>query len=72
MMFKKEDALERFIEHGNRCMFHYADDSGKEWDQGDREKLAALKIWNEHPHLHEDMKDIAQEYQFFWFLNSLE
>ena len=68
----KEDTLEKFIQHGNRCMFHFADDSGKEWDQGEREKLAAMRVWYDNPHLHEDMLYIAQEYQFHWFINSLE
>ena len=60
--------LNRFTKHGKDASFHYADDTGKEWGSGDREKRDALVLFDSNPALQKEMREIAKG--FLWSLKS--
>ena len=62
------NVLMRFKDHGKMASFHYADDSCKEWGLGDKQKAAALKLFDDNPELQNDMRLIARG--FIWSLES--
>ena len=57
-----------FVTHGKDASFHYADDSGKEWGQGDIDKRAALAIFDAHPEMEAKFREAAKG--FLWSLSS--
>ena len=50
------DPMTEYLRLAGKASFHYADDSCKEWDLGNDAKQAALKIFDAHPELHEQMR----------------
>ena len=60
--------VETFKQHGMKASYHYADDSGKEWGHGSREKKLALILFDDNPDLQAEMREIAS--QFLWSLQS--
>ena len=56
--------LSSFEQHGKDASYHYADDSGKEWQLGTLERDKALDIWRSHKYLTEEMKVIGKG--FLW------
>jgi len=58
------DPLENYFSLARKASFHYADDSGKEWDLAGKAKRAALEIFDAHPELHKEMRAI----QTLWSL----
>ena len=60
--------LKAFKTHGRKASYHFADDSGVEWQNGYASKKAALKIFDENPELHEQMRKIAVD--FLWSLKT--
>ena len=59
--------LEKFNKLGNQASCHFADDSGSEWGVGNKLKNEALDLYESHPELQEDMRDIAVG--FLWSLS---
>lgn len=51
---------------GIEASTHLADDSGREWQQGYDLKAQALALFDAHPELHEQMREIASG--FLWVL----
>ena len=58
------DAVEQFKTHGMSASYHYADDSGKEWNLGDAEKAKALAVFDENPDHQAEMREVAKG--FLW------
>lgn len=58
--------LTEFNELGRLASFHYADDSGREWTQADAAKRQALALFDAHPELQAEMREIAKP--FLWSL----
>ena len=46
-----------------KASYHFADDSGKEWGLAYKAKSEALEIFDAHPDLQAEMREIAK-----WFL----
>jgi hypothetical protein len=65
---KVDDILEEFERAGRTASFHYADDSGQEWNHGDAALKDALKLFDKHPQLHDKMRLIALS--FLWSLKA--
>ena len=59
--------LNQFDRAGRQASYHYADDTGGEWNQGDDWKRKALAIYDAHPELHLRMRVIARG--FLWSLD---
>lgn len=59
-----EEILAEFDSLGGTASFHYADDSGKEWGQGDILKAQALKLVLAHPELRDRFLKVGQ--RFLW------
>ena len=59
--------LDKFDELGRSASFHYADDSGKEWDLARKDKEAAEALFIAHPELRDEMIAIARN--FLWSLD---
>lgn len=59
-----DDVIKQFRDFGNRASYHYADDSGSEWDLAKAEKEKALSIYRANPELQEEMKKVAAG--FLW------
>ena len=60
--------LNQFDHAGRQASYHYADDSTREWKQGDDWKKKALDIYDAHPELHLRMRVIA--HGFLWSLET--
>ena len=52
-----DQKIEQFKNHCHCASYHYADDSAKEWGLADREKNAAMQIWNDNPHLQGQLRE---------------
>jgi hypothetical protein len=63
----KVEVLRLFDSLGRSASYHYADDSTKEWSQGDVDMFAAMNLYIGHPDLREEMQKIAKG--FLWSLN---
>jgi hypothetical protein len=61
------DILQQFKDHGMSASFHYADDTCKEWALASRRESAAMKLFDSHPELQDEMRVIASD--FLWTLN---
>ena len=59
------NALEEFTKHSNSASYHYADDSGKEWNLADTAKRKALEIFDANPELHDEIRKVVS----LWSLN---
>lgn len=59
--------IAEFKRLGDKASFHYADDSTKEWHLADKAKVEALAIFDAHPELHEQMREVARS--FLWLLS---
>jgi hypothetical protein len=59
-----EEILKEFTELGQKASYHYADDSTKEWNLGDRAKREALKLFDNNSELQAQMRVIARN--FLW------
>ena len=59
--------LENFKKLGQLASYHFADDSGKEWDLGYKNQREAEALFIENPELREEMIQIAKG--FLWTLN---
>jgi hypothetical protein len=59
--------LNAFKELGNRASFHFADDSGSEWNNGYEYQNQALEWFDSCPELQPKMREIAKK--FLWSLN---
>lgn len=62
-----QDVLQQFKDLGQSASFHFADDSGKEWDLAWRDQRAAELLFQQHPDLQAEMVAIAKG--FLWTLN---
>lgn len=60
------DVLTEFKRLGAKASFHYADDSCKEWDLAYGAEREALRLYDEHPELEDEMREIAGG--FLWSL----
>lgn len=60
--------LELFQKLGMDASYHFADDSGSEWSLGYQQQRRALDLYESHPELQEEMRDIAKS--FLWTLDS--
>ncbi len=61
--------LDKFIQHGMKASYHYADDTGSEWPLGDAEKSHALDLFDSSPCEHEEMRKAAT--RFFWVFDEI-
>ena len=61
-----ENVLKEFESLGQKASFHFADDSGAEWYLGDKAEKDALELFDEHPDLQNQMREIARG--FLWSL----
>lgn len=57
-------SLAQFAKEGRDASYHYADDSGKEWQQGALARDRAIAIWQKNKHLTEKMLYLARD--FLW------
>ena len=62
----KASLIELFDELGSKASYHFADDSGREWEQGTTLKRYALKLFDACPELQSEMREKAKE--FLWSL----
>lgn len=63
---KMQTILDEFDTLGRSASFHFADDTGREWHQGNMDKASAMALYRAHPEGREQMKVIAKE--FLWSL----
>lgn len=63
-----QDVLQQFEDLGNTASFHFADDSGREWDAAWKAKRAAELLFQQHPDLQDEMITIAK--RFLWTLDA--
>ena len=61
-----EKILEEFKRVGQKASYHFADDSAKEWPLGNQKQKEALALFDQHPKLQADMREIAAK--FLWSL----
>lgn len=61
-----DQILAEFKKHGDKASFHYADDSTSEWELADKAKLQALALFDAHPELRLQMREIGRG--FLWLL----
>ncbi len=62
------DILEEFKTLGMKASFHYADDTASgEWRLGVFEESAAVQLFDDHPNLQNQMREIAKG--FLWSLD---
>lgn len=54
------DPLEAFKRLARSASYHFADDSGGEWQLGYREKTRALAVFDQHPEFQDKMREAAQ------------
>ena len=59
--------LEDFKRLGDKASFHFADDSTKEWGLAKVSERSATDLFDAHPELQDEMKEIAK--RFLWKLN---
>lgn len=62
----KDEILKRFKDLGYQASFRFADDSGKEWDEGYKLQRVTEELYKQHPELHTEMEEIASK--FLWTL----
>jgi hypothetical protein len=62
----KEEILQEFKEYGDNASFHFADDSGREWQLAYADERKAREMLTLYPDLHEDFVKIAKG--FLWSL----
>lgn len=58
--------LEDFEKLGKQASYHYADDSGKEWRDGDEFRAKAYALYQSYPDFQPQMREIAKK--FLWKL----
>lgn len=63
-----EELGAEFKRLGGVASYHYADDSTKEWGEGDKAMKSALKIFDEHPEFQWKFRELAKG--FLWSLTS--
>ena len=66
-MKTKDELLQQFRKAGSNASYHYADDTGCEWDSGRKYENEALQIFDNHPELEKEFRKIAK--RFLWSLN---
>jgi len=59
-----DDTLEQFKELGMSASFHFADDTGSEWDLAYNDCNKAMEIYKKNPELQNEMREIAKK--FLW------
>ena len=59
--------LDKFKDLGNSASFHFADDSGREWDRAWDQQRAAEALFVQNPELRDEMIAIARG--FLWTLD---
>jgi len=59
--------LKEFTDLGNSASYHFADDSGKEWDAAYAAQHKAESLFIQHPELRDEMIAIAKK--FLWTLD---
>ena len=60
------DIVKTFDYLGRTASYHYADDSGSEWNLGDIAKDAAIVLFKNNPELQPEMREVAKG--FLWSL----
>ena len=55
--------VEQFLKLGRSASYHFADDSGKEWGQGDSYKAKAMALYDMNPAYQAEMLEKAD---FLW------
>ena len=64
-----ETILSKFKHHGLTASYYFADDTASgEWRNGYGEQRKALELFDAHPDLHAEMREIAKN--FLWSLSS--
>lgn len=58
--------VEQFDYIGRTASYHYADDSGREWNEGDKLKREAIELFKSNPELQTQMREVAKG--FLWSL----
>ena len=61
-----QDRIEEFDTLGRQASFHYADDRGKEWSQAKTLEAQARALFDQHPDLQKQMRELARG--FLWTL----
>ena len=56
--------ITKFRRLGEKASYHFADDSGKEWDLAYKAQREAIEVFDAHPESHETMREIARD--FLW------
>ena len=59
-------ALEKFKQLGHQASYHYAAGRTSEWRLGTPLEREAIAMFDQHPELHAEMRDIAKG--FLWSL----
>ena len=60
------NVLEKFTQFGQQASYHYAADRGNEWRLGTPLEREAIELFDAHPELHAEMREIAKG--FLWSL----
>lgn len=58
--------VETFKKLGKDASYHYVDDSGKEWSLGLKYENQALELFDTHPELESELREVAKG--FLWTL----
>lgn len=58
--------LEKFTQLGQQASYHYAADRTSEWRLGTPLEREAIELFDQHPELHAEMREIAKG--FLWSL----
>ena len=66
-MKTKDELLAQFRKGGSTASYHFADDTASEWGLGSKHEKEALRIFDNHPELEEELREIAKG--FLWSLN---
>ena len=62
-----KDIIEKFLKAGRDASYHYADDSGREWQTGNKFKNVAMGLYDAHPDM---QKEMLKKADFLWSLES--
>lgn len=60
----EQEILDEFQKHGMNASYHYADDSGKEWQLGSVEADKCRAMVLKHPELADKFRNIARHFLF--------
>ena len=64
---EKQEVVSKFRELANTASYHFADDSGREWQSGYAAQRQAEELFAQYPEFQEDLRQAAKSY--LWSFN---